>query len=153
MCQFGPVKLPWGPRRGQSLKSKFLPPPFPVVCNWKNCFLTNQMAMHWNDLKVYIKVWRSVLASVPFRSKHFDAFWHFLSFRSYTPCFGYNKFDWLSLVLCFNWTCRIWFWILFLRPFCIVFSEFMYLLPFLNNSPLKRTKGVYEGFTLTCSHN
>ena len=120
LCQFGPVKLPLGPRRGHSLK--FLPHPhLPRCLRQKKLFLDKRNALKWSK-SMYEEVF---LLSVPFRSKHFDAFWHFLSFRSYTPCFGYNKLkkDWLTLILCLNWTCRIWFWILFLRPFCIVLSD------------------------------
>ena len=47
--------------------------------------------------------------SVPFRSKHFDVLCHFLSFKviirslcTYTSYYGYNKFDWLTLILCSN---------------------------------------------------
>ena len=40
---------------------------------------------------------------MPFQSKHFDAFWHFLSFKVsmyvYTPYYGYNRFDWLMLIM------------------------------------------------------
>ena len=43
--------------------------------------------------------------SVPFRSKHFDAFLAFsvdfyvimYMLRTYTPYLGYNKFEWLTL--------------------------------------------------------
>ena len=65
------------------------------------------------------------------------------SLYAYTPYYGYNKFDWLTLILRSNWTCWIWFWILSLRPFCIMMSEFAYLLLFLNYSPLKCSKGIH----------
>ena len=54
MCQFGPVRMPGGPRKGHSWKFN-PPPPSPLqigsgnlVCN-KKFFLTNRM--HWSDLK------------------------------------------------------------------------------------------------------
>ena len=52
------------------------------------------------------------------------------------------------LVLRSNWTCRIWFGILSSRAFCIVVSDFAYLLPFSNNFPLKFLKNTHSGFTL-----
>ena len=52
------------------------------------------------------------------------------------------------LVLRSNWTCRIWFRILSWRDFCIVVSDFAYLLPFSNNFPLKFLKNIHSGFTL-----
>ena len=55
----------------------------------------------------------------------------FCRFRSLYTYNGYNKFDWLTLILRSNWTCRIWFGILSSRAFCIVVSDFVYLLPFL----------------------
>ena len=67
MCQFGPVKWPWGLRRGHSLT------PLPRCFRHRKLFSTNRM--HCNDLKGCMQK-----CSVPFRSKHFDAFWHFLLF-------------------------------------------------------------------------
>ena len=56
-----------------------------------------------------------------------------------TPYNGYNKFDWLTLVLRSNRTCRISFGILSSRAFCIV-SDFVYLLSISNNFPLKYSR-------------
>ena len=131
-------------------KSKI--PPFPVVCDRKNCFLTNRM--HWNDLKVCMKKCSCFRCHFEVSIlTRFGIFCHFRSLYTYTPCYGYNEFDWLTFILRLNWTCRIWFWILFLRPFCIVLSDFLYLLLLSNNCPLKHSKGIHEGCTLTLSHN
>ena len=76
LCQFIPVKMPWGPRRGHSLK--FLPPPPPsplfatkiIVLDKPNAFEGPKMMCE----EVFF-------LSVPFGNKHFDMFWHFLSFK------------------------------------------------------------------------
>ena len=164
MCQLGPVKLPWGTRRGHGLKS-----PFPVVFDRKKCFLTNRM--HFHDLKVLMKkcscfrchfevsiltrfgisghyihilgitgegsvpemrIWSILLIESDLkRCLHLSrSFFLFIY-----SMLWFNKFDWLMLILRLNWICRIWFWILFLRSFCILLSDFACLLPFSNNSP------------------
>ena len=64
-CQFGPVKMPWGPRRGNSLKCT--PSPLfatkKIVLDKTNAFEGSKMMLE----EVFF-------LSVPFRSKHFDAF-------------------------------------------------------------------------------
>ena len=70
-------------------------------------------------------MWRSFLPFGAIQSKHLTRFGIFCRFRSlctYTcaPYFGYNKFDWRTLILRSNWTCRIWIGILSSRLFCIV---------------------------------
>ena len=106
MCQFGPVKLPWGPRRGHSIKFLPPPPPSPVVGDRKNYFLT--IRMQWNDLKVCMK--KCFCFPCHFEVSiltPFGIFCHFRSLYTYTLCYGYNRFDWLTLILRLNWTCRI----------------------------------------------
>ena len=74
LCQFGPVKMFWGPRRRHSLK--FLPPPSPLFATTKiilgkpNAFEGSKMMCE----EIFFLL-------VQFRNKHFDAFWHFLSFK------------------------------------------------------------------------
>ena len=150
MCQFGPVKMQGGPKRGNSWKNQ-PPPPSPLKIGSGKLVLDKKFppdklnAMEWSK-RMYEEV---SLLSVPFQSKHFDAFWHFMSFWVIIHVYyGYNKFDWLTLVLRSNWTCRIWFGILSSRAFCIVVSDFAYLLPFSNNFPLKLLKNIHSGFTL-----
>ena len=80
MCQFGPVKMQGGPKRGNS--GKFTPPPFPLKLGSGELVLDKKFpldkpnALEWSK-RMYEEV---SLLSVPFRSRHFDAFWHFLSF-------------------------------------------------------------------------
>ena len=148
MCQFGPVKMQGGPKRGNNWK--FTPPPSPLKIGSGKLVLDKIFppdkpnALEWSK-RMYEEV---SLLSVPFRSKHFDTFWHFLSFLVIITYYGYNKFDWLTLVLRSNWTCRIWFGILSSRAFCIVVSDFAYLLPFSNNFSLKFLKNIHSGFTV-----
>ena len=75
------------------------------------------------------------------------------SFYTYTPYYWYNKFDWLTLILCSNWICRIWFGILSLGPFCIMLSDFAYLLQFSNNIPLNHLKGLLSFTLLIIQHD
>ena len=113
----------------------------------KNFLPTNRM--HWSDLK------RCMIKCHCFRCHfkvniltRFGIFCRFGSLYTYNPYNGYNKFYLLTLVLCSNWTCRIWFGILSSRAVRIVVSDFAYLLPFSNNFPLKYLKNIHSGFTL-----
>ena len=81
-----------------------------------------------------------------FEVKILTRFGIFCRFRSLYTYNGYNKFDWLTLILRSNWTCRIWFGILSSRAFCIVVSECVYLLPFSNNCPLKHSKNIHWAY-------
>ena len=126
MCQLGPVKIPGGSRRGHSWK-KVTPLSShkigfgKLVCD-KKCLLYKPNALEWSK-RLCEKV---LLLSVPFGSKTFDAFGIFSRFRSLYTYNGYNKFDWLTLILRSNWTCRIWFGILSSRAFCIV-SQILFI--------------------------
>ena len=133
-------RRPGAPERGHSLKS-----PLPVVRNWKQLFLYKPNALEWSK-RMYKEVF---LLSMPFRSHHFDAFLPFLSFWVILYN-GLNKF--LRLILRSNWTCRMSFGILSLSPFCIVMSDFAYLLPFSNNFPLKNSKDIHK-LDNSWSHN
>ena len=79
ICQFGPVKMQGGPKRGNSWK---ITPPFPLKIGSGKLVLDKKVppdkpnALEWSK-RMYEEV---SLLSVPFRSKYFDAFWHFLSF-------------------------------------------------------------------------
>ena len=69
-----------GPKRGNSWKSP--PPPSPLKIRCGKLVLDKKFppdkpnALEWSK-RMYEEV---SLLSVPFRSKHFDTFWHFLSF-------------------------------------------------------------------------
>ena len=137
-----------GPRRRHSLT--FLPT-FPLFATEK-MFLVKPNALKWS-YSMYKEV---LLLLMPFRSKHFDAFdlfCHFRSLYTYTPCYGYNEFDWLTLILHSKLTCRLSFGIVSARPFCIMLSDFPYLLLFSNNFPLKRSKGIHEEFVNITYHS
>ena len=136
------------PKRGNSWK--FTPPPSPIQIGsgklvFEKKFLpTNQM--HWSDLKGCMKKCRCFRCHLKvYILTRFGIFCRFGLLYTYN---GYNKFDWLTLVLRPNWTCRIWFGILSSRAFCIVVSDFAHLLPFSNNFPLKYLKNINLGFTL-----
>ena len=60
MCQFGPVKLSWGPRRGHSLN----PPPFSPLFETEKIVSWQTECIDWNDLKVCMK-----------KCSCFDAIW------------------------------------------------------------------------------
>ena len=146
MCQFGPVKIPGGPEGGIVENS---PPPFPHVRSalvslfaTKNFFSTNRM--HKNDLKGCVN--KCCCFRCHFEVKILTRFGIFCRFRSLYTYNGYNKFDWLTLILRSNCTCRIWFGILSSRAFCIVVSDFLYLLAFSNNCTLKHSKNIYWAF-------
>ena len=82
-----------GAQKGHSLKS----PSFPVACDIENCFSTNRM--HWNDLKGCMK--KCYCFRCHFEVSiltHFGIFCCFRTLYTYTPYFGYNKFDWLMLI-------------------------------------------------------
>ena len=162
MCQFGPVKIPGGPGRGHSWK--FNPPPLSLhkigsgkLVHDKKFLLEKSNALEWSkrSKRMYEKV---LLLSVPFRSKHFDAFCIFLSFffsvikhiQNVLHIMGTTTFYWITLILCSNWACRIWFGILSSRAlsFCIVVSDFVYLLPFSNKFPFKEHTNLHWGLSL-----
>ena len=75
LCQFGPVKMSWGPRRGNSLNSP-PPPPSPLFAT-KKIVLSKLNAFEGSKMMCEEVFFLLVL----FRSKHFDTFWHFLSFK------------------------------------------------------------------------
>ena len=138
----------YGAQKGALSKIPPQPPPPPLSSLFatEKLFLDKLNALKWST-RMYEEVF--LLFSAIWK----ETFWRIFAFSvvlghyiTYTPYYGYNKFDWLTLILRSNWTCRIWFWILFLRPFCIILSDFVYLLPFSNNF-------LHKGFTLTHSRN
>ena len=101
-------------------------------------------ALEWSK-RMYEEV--SLLA-VPFRSKHFDAFWHFLSFLVIIHILWVQQI-WLAKA-CFTFKLNMLGYDLESSPqgflycclrFCVSFTVF-------NNSPLKFWKNIHSGFTL-----
>ena len=66
----------------------------------------------------------------------------------HTPYHGFNKFDWLTLILHSIWSCRIWFGNLSSRPFCNMVSDLAHLVPFSNKFPLEYSKDIDWEFNL-----
>ena len=73
-CAIWSSQIALGAQKGGGYSLKFLPPS-PLFATEKN--VSRQIECIERSKTMYGEVF---LSSVPFRSKHFDAFWHFLSF-------------------------------------------------------------------------